>query len=645
MTGRPPLRDSSEGAADLASRREATATPVNVAGVLAAPVKLVIWDLDDTLWSGTLSEGAVELADARCELVRILNRRGIVNSICSKNDEGHARRRLEEAGLWDEFVFARIDWTPKGPRISELIEDVQLRAENVLFIDDLPSNLEEARYFSPGLQVAGPEILDRLLDLPQLAGKDDTTLSRLNQYRLLEQKLSDQRTSSLSNESFLRSCDIRVEVCGDSVEQEDRLFELAMRTNQLNFTKRRLDRAEFGELLRDEEHTTGYLRVRDRYGDYGICGFFAIDDSRGALTDFAFSCRIMNMGVEQWLYARLGRPQLDVVGEVASELDSQPEVDWITDSSGSTGPTGGDVAGAPASDLGGAGSAGSRRILMVGGCDLQATADFLRGDIATEFARTLSTGAHMFVGHTEALRLSAADLTSSQREVVARLPMVDESTYRSAAVVDPDYDVLILSVLTDYTQCLYRHRSTGLLVAWDQFSRDATDRREWPALMQRVASPAVDEEFLATFADEFECLGGITPERFQENIRWLAGAIPSTTTLVLLNGAEFPFVNPNEPDRHLRHSTMNAALEAVVPELPNVRICDVRTFVNERDDFTYNIRHYRRQNYLRMAEELQTVGVAAVEVRPESRRIRVTRRARWLVGRAHVRVRALTKSA
>ena len=281
---------------------------------------------------------------------------------------------------------------------------------------------------------------------------------------------------------------------------------------------------------------------------------------------------------------------------------------------------------------------------MVGGCDLQATADFLSGDIATEFARTLSTGAHMFVGHTETLRLSASPLTDDQREVVARLPMVDESTYRSAAIVDPEYDALILSVLTDYTQCLYRHRATGLIVAWDQFTRDATDEHEWLALIQRVASPSVDGAFLATFAEEFEFLGGIAPERFQENIRWLSEAIPPQSHLVLLNGAEFPFTNPNEPDRHLRHSTMNAALEEVVAELPNASICDVRTFVNQRDDFTYNIRHYQRQNYLRMAEELRTVGVAALEVRPESRRIRVTRRARWLVGRAHVRVRSPTKS-
>ena len=57
----------------------------------------------------------------------------------------------------------------------------------------------------------------------------------------------------------------------------------------------------------------------------------------GALVDFLFSCRVLNMGVEQWLYAKLGRPAVSVVGEVVSTLDGS--VDWITEDTG-RGPSG-----------------------------------------------------------------------------------------------------------------------------------------------------------------------------------------------------------------------------------------------------------------------------------------------------------------
>ena len=118
--------------------------------------------------------------------------------------------------MWDEFVFARVDWTPKGPRVAGIIEDAQLRPENVLFVDDLPSNLGEAAHYAPGLQTAGPAILDRLLDLPQLVGKDDADLTRLRQYRVLERKLVDRRTADGSHEEFLRSCAIRVAIHEDA---------------------------------------------------------------------------------------------------------------------------------------------------------------------------------------------------------------------------------------------------------------------------------------------------------------------------------------------------------------------------------------------------------------------------------------------
>lgn len=140
---------------------------------LSAPVKLVVWDLDETLWAGTLSEGPVALDPSTADLVRTLNDRGIVNSICSKNDPEDARAELRRLGLWEEFVFARIDWSPKGARVAQIIDDAQLRPENVLFIDDSPTNRGEVRHFSEGIQTAGPEIIDHLLSLPELAGKDD----------------------------------------------------------------------------------------------------------------------------------------------------------------------------------------------------------------------------------------------------------------------------------------------------------------------------------------------------------------------------------------------------------------------------------------------------------------------------------------
>ena len=94
--------------------------------------------------------------------------------------------------------------------------------------------------------------------------------------------------------------------------------------------------------------------------------------------------------------------------------------------------------------------------------------------------------------------------------------------------------------------------------------------------------------------------------------------VPAGADLILVNGAEVPLDNPKEPDRHLHHKVMNAALDEVVAGLPNARVCDVRRFIVHPDDFTDHLRHYRRRNYLTMAEEIRSAGASTLEVQPES---------------------------
>jgi FkbH-like protein len=601
------------------------------------PVKMVVWDLDGTLWDGTLSEGPVLLPPSRIDVVRTLTRRGIINSICSNNDEAEACSRLEAADLWGEFVFARIDWSPKGGRVSQIIEDAQLRPSDVLFIDDLVLNREEVRHAVPGIRTAGPEIIDDLLSLPEFTGKDDSGLSRLHQYRMLESKLADREAATGSNEAFLRSCQIHIGVFTDTVNEAERLFELLNRTNQLNFTKRRLEWEQFASLVADPRHATGYVRVRDRYGDYGICGFYSVSLDDNVLTDFFFSCRVLHMGVEQWMYDHLGRPSVTVVGEVAASLDGK--VDWITlaNDQFSVEPDGRMVS--PPDHL--AGLTQPNRVLMVGGCDLTNAAQFLGGDIVTYFSHPGPTGAFIYVGHTETVRQSATGISVAEGALVDRIPFLDRAVFESPAVVSPDYDVLVYSVLTDYTQGLYRHRELGLIVPWHQFVIDATDPFNFPMLEKRSAHEGMGREFFEWFAEEFEFLGVIGVERFRENIRWLAASIPRHTRLIFLNGAEVAVDNPKEPQRYRHHQVMNAALDEVVAELPNASVCDLRTFVLSEDDLASDIRHYKRHIYLRMAEEIRAAGARDLVFQRERVTTRLYRETWKFAGRRKLRLRRL----
>src|SRR5712671_2178542 len=299
-------------------------------------VKMVIWDLDDTFWKGTLAEGEIEFIQKHGELVKELASRGIISSIASKNDFNSAKEILERHGLWDYFVFPSISFEPKGKRVSQIIDNAALRPQNILFIDDNILNIEEVRFFNKDIMVADPRsFLPGILNHLRLAGSSDPELRRLMQYQLLQIKFLDQTWTKLSNEDFLRSSRIKIFFDFDANKNFDRIVELINRTNQLNYTKNRLeterDINEFRKTCCMNSISTACISCTDRYGDYGVIGFFMLKKNRGraSLIHFCFSCRTMNMGIEQFVYEYLKKPSIDIVPKVAYGLQSHENVDWI----------------------------------------------------------------------------------------------------------------------------------------------------------------------------------------------------------------------------------------------------------------------------------------------------------------------------
>jgi predicted enzyme involved in methoxymalonyl-ACP biosynthesis len=68
---------------------------------MSEAVRLVIWDLDETFWKGTLTEGGITYLQKHHDIVIELARRGIMSSICSKNDFEPIKRVLQDRGIWD----------------------------------------------------------------------------------------------------------------------------------------------------------------------------------------------------------------------------------------------------------------------------------------------------------------------------------------------------------------------------------------------------------------------------------------------------------------------------------------------------------------------------------------------------------------
>ncbi|WP_419809446.1 HAD-IIIC family phosphatase [Sphingomonas sp.] len=264
-------------------------------------LKLIVWDLDDTLWTGTLADGDVPVLDAgRIAAVRAFNARGVVSAICSKNEHDAARAVLERHGLWDDFVFPRIAFVPKGAAVKRLIEDMQLRPANVLFVDDNPHNLREVEAAAPGIRTVDARSPDCDTLLAGLLAAT-TGKSRVADYRLLESRVAAREDSAMSDGGFLRDSGICATFTDrmDNLQFAGRIAELINRSNQLNYTQSRTTEAEVAARIQDIDYyeVLGVF-VWDRYGYYGLVGVAVYAFRTRRLEHFAFSCRIMHMGVE-----------------------------------------------------------------------------------------------------------------------------------------------------------------------------------------------------------------------------------------------------------------------------------------------------------------------------------------------------------
>jgi FkbH-like protein len=292
--------------------------------------KVVIWDLDDTLWKGTLSEGKVELNSGRADLVKRLATCGVLNSICSKNDPDQAREKLTEFGLWDFFVFPSIQWGPKGPAVKNLLNLIKLRAENTIFVDDNELNSREVLHYNPGITTLHPSELDRF-GFSTLKEKDPA-LKRLHNYKHLEEKEASKQLFIGSNEDFLRQSDIKITIGPLSSEdpETERVLDLINRTNQLNFTKVRYP-AGYASLI--QYLTKGSLKnikiyASDKFGNYGLIGFVSLDESL-TVRHFLFSCRVLDLGIEKVVYKYV-KNKFPKVNFPFPTTPLEKDIDWIT---------------------------------------------------------------------------------------------------------------------------------------------------------------------------------------------------------------------------------------------------------------------------------------------------------------------------
>ncbi|MFY9989151.1 MAG: HAD-IIIC family phosphatase [Chthoniobacterales bacterium] len=293
--------------------------------------KVLVLDLDNTLWGGVVTEDGlegIEIGDtsprgeafkAFQKYILSLKERGVLLAIASKNDHARAvevfQKHPEMVLRLNDFVSTQINWDPKSDNLHRIASELNLGLDSFVFVDDNPAEIEIVRQFAPAVALIElgpdpaeyvPQLQDcRLFEPRSLTAED---MQRTDLYHAEVQRLS--LSAAITDmDTYLESLAMEGEICEFTPVDIPRLAQLINKSNQFNLTTRRRSEADLHALLHDPDYFGFSLRLKDRFGGHGLISI-VIAQKTGAVVNidtWLMSCRVLKRQVEEEVLNELVR--------------------------------------------------------------------------------------------------------------------------------------------------------------------------------------------------------------------------------------------------------------------------------------------------------------------------------------------------
>ncbi|WP_394821754.1 HAD-IIIC family phosphatase [Pendulispora albinea] len=279
-------------------------------------IKCIVWDLDNTLWDGVLLEDArVTLREDVAQAIRVLDARGILHSIASRNDPAVAMAKLREFGIDEYFLYPQIHWDSKSQSIAAIARSLNFGIDAIAFVDDQPFERDEVRFAHPEVRCIDAADAASIPSLPEMNPRfitDDSRVRRKMYQADIERKTVEESHRG-SLDEFLASLGMHFVIAPAQEDDLKRAEELTVRTNQLNATGYTYSYDELSAFRTSPHHDLLIAGLEDKYGTYGKIGLALVERSgriAGApasptspepevwtLKLLLMSCRVMSRGV------------------------------------------------------------------------------------------------------------------------------------------------------------------------------------------------------------------------------------------------------------------------------------------------------------------------------------------------------------
>jgi FkbH-like protein len=298
--------------------------------------KVLILDMDNTLWGGVIGEEEIQLSNDGIgkvyldfqKKIKKLKDLGVLLAICSKNnyEDGikglnHINSLLKE----EDFIVKKINWNDKASNINEILSELNLGANSVVFIDDNPVEREYVKSILPDVEV--PEFPSDIYTLNSwFMDIIEENFSKLNltkedlkkQEQYIAKIKRDSISKELSYDDFLKQLNIQLDFYVDNTDYIERYAQMTQKTNQFNLTTKRYTIADIKHFIESDDYTLLAINYKDKFANEGITGLVILKHQKDyiEIDTFLLSCRILKRGVEKAIFEKLDElfPDKDFLG-------------------------------------------------------------------------------------------------------------------------------------------------------------------------------------------------------------------------------------------------------------------------------------------------------------------------------------------
>lgn len=562
--------------------------------VAALRPKVIIWDIDGTLWDGVIDASIGSVPRATVQLIKDLRDRGVVNSICSNNDGAGAKVKLASWDLLDAIVYEQFGWDDKLITIARMLDFFAVAVDRVVVVDDDP-RVRQRLSSQLGVVTLSPEQVEDA----DLSGWGDsaTGRERLEHYRVLARRAGEFTSYQSSAHDpdvvgFLRTTGTTV-ISVDVESHATRIAELSHRSNRLNLTESRLVEADVVALARDTRHRCLAFRVVDRFGDYGLCGFVAVRRDAPSFIHLFWSCRVLNQGVVEFV-VRSVSSDMGCKYSHPALVDFGVPVDWVSAEV--------EAAAGSANTHELASGAEPPQVLLIGGCDMDIIAGLWTGATEVEVSGLGEESGVQQYGQSAIFLMVAQGTIGLGTTRLAQVPWIGN-------VPNPAnwerYDLVVVSLWVDYSCSTIRHPEDPDGVVGPEYVRllPESTQFDWDHWVGCRLSPA-------RYLDEFVHGPPLTAGEIAAKLGELA-RLTERTRIVFLGAPELDrgVRYPHGADQFDRNRKVNSAVREECRRHTNTEFLELATVVDDVDRLIHPSEptgfHFRRDVYAALSGSLE----------------------------------------